>query len=375
MKNIPSQLPDSLEDSASIAANSLYNFQQFTSFQNLDLSQRRCRVDFDTSVGDETFTTLKSSTEFMQKMMTELSYLVVPIVKMEKEEELSRVAMAKMELMTLMQQRQAELDEQLANTPYSNTPEQPSEEEFEQVVETELDVRIQELQYIVQNAGRDPTTKYEGPIIRIYFPDEGSAALARRDWTGNNPSSVAGAAAMGAGVGGALVPPCVEFSSCGGVQTSDISKDVLVLFFCPKASEAEFVEQTIQIYEESYQDQISCIVFVNPLLVDMGVTGFGMAGRMLRERLIDPLVSIYYLRTLSWGALTRIWPSQFTIWQEDSNEEDGYRMISSLDSLPSNPEVEDIYDYENGIANDPNNSRGFGLLDAIGDFVNGMTKL
>jgi len=38
MKNIPSQLPDSLEDSASIAATSLYNFQQFTSYQNLDLS-------------------------------------------------------------------------------------------------------------------------------------------------------------------------------------------------------------------------------------------------------------------------------------------------------------------------------------------------
>ena len=29
----------------------------------------RCRVDFDTSIGDETYTTLKSSTEFMQQFV------------------------------------------------------------------------------------------------------------------------------------------------------------------------------------------------------------------------------------------------------------------------------------------------------------------
>jgi len=390
MKPLPSQLPDSLDDSALIAASSIQNFIQFASYQSLDLTQRRCRVDFDTSIGDETFTTLKSSTEFMQKMVTELCYLVLPEVKREREEELGRVAMAKMELMTLMQKKQAELDQQYAQNPISSSsnemeqpPPPPPQEEFvEEMEETEDDIRMQELQYIVQNEGKDPTQSYNGPIIRIYFPDEGSAALARRDWTGNNPTTLANkanAAAAAPGInnasGGGKVPSCVQFSSCGGVQTSDISKDVVVLFFCPKASEAEFVEETIMAYEELYQDQIASIIFVNPLLVDMGVTGFGMAGRMLRERLIDPLVSIYYLRTLSWGALTRIWPSQFTVWQEDSNEVDGYRMIKSLDSLPSNPEVEDIYDFENGFANDPNNSRGFGLLDAIGDFVNGMTKL
>ena len=50
-------------------------------------------------------------------------------------------------------------------------------------------------------------------------------------------------------------------------------------------------------------------------------------------------------------------------------------MIKSMDRLPSNPEVEDIYDYENGNASDPDQAKGFGLLNAIGDFVNGMTRL
>jgi hypothetical protein len=155
----------------------------------------------------------------------------------------------------------------------------------------------------------------------------------------------------------------------------DISKDELVLFFCPRASDAEFVEEALLKSEETLGTNLKMSIFVNPLLVDMGVTGFGMAGRMLRERLIDPLVPVYYLRTLPWGALTRLYPSQFTVWQEDENAEEGYRMIKSMNSLPSNPDVEDIYDYENGNASDPENSKGPGFLNAIGDFVNGMMSL
>ena len=63
------------------------------------------------------------------------------------------------------------------------------------------------------------------------------------------------------------------------------------------------------------------------------------------------------------------------MWQEDANEDDGYCMIKSMSRLPSNPEVEDIYDYENGNANDPEKSQGFGALNALGDFVNGMMRL
>ena len=110
----------------------------------------------------------------------------------------------------------------------------------------------------------------------------------------------------------------------------------------------------------------------NPILVDMGVTGFGMAGRMLRERLIDPLPYAYYLRTLQWGALTRVWPRQFSVWQEDESEDAGYRLIRTLPTLPSNPEVEDIYDIENGLSEE---RKSGGMLDQFGDFVNGMMRL
>ena len=218
--------------------------------------------------------------------------------------------------------------------------------------------RKQELIQILNSGGRDADFEWKGPKVRIYMPDEGSAALARRDWNPmGNPQE-------------ALVPPCVEFSSCGGVQTQDLSNDQIVLFFCPKASEAEYVEELLVKTEEQSTD-LKLTVFVNPNLVDMGVTGFGMAGRMLRERLIDPLQSVYYLRTLQWGALTRVWPQAFSVWQEDEDADGGYRLISALPYLPSNPEVEDIYDEENSSGDE---KKGGGL-DGLSDFISGMMRL
>lgn len=344
---IPTELPDSLDDSAIIAATSC------TQFYNDAGPTNRCRVDFDTSIGDETYTTLKSSTEFMQKFVTALCYDFVPGMQEMRQKEMMALVQARTELLQM-------------NNDGGDDDTMSAEEK---------NAKKQQLMRTIQCGGRTPTVnpdkpdeflpyKYEGPKLRIYFPDEGSAALARRDWNPTSPNAEEN-----------IVPPCVEFSSCGGVQMQDTSDDVLIMFFCPKASEAEFVEEILIQSEEKLAEQLKLSVFVNPLLVDMGVTGFGMAGRMLRERLIDQLTPTYYLRTLAWGALTRKYPDQFTVWQEDAECDGGYRMIKSLTRLPSNPEVEDIYDYENGNASDPSQQQGFGLLNGIADFVNGMTRL
>ena len=151
---------------------------------------------------------------------------------------------------------------------------------------------------------------------------------------------------------------------------------VAQLFFCPRASDSDAVELILSRTEDvAIEKQQSLLtVFVNPILVDMGVTGFGLAGRRLRERLIDGLTGVYYLRTLSWGALTRQWPAAYTLWQEDADAEGGYKLLANLNNrLPSNPEVEDIYDNANELGE--RQSSGGGILDQIGDFVNGMMRL
>ena len=298
-------------------------------------------MDFDTRIGDETFTTLKSSLSFGVEFITSLCYAIVPGSQDWKQDEMMRVINAKTELSKLMEK-------------------QSEDNEGDENDEVNADkTRISELQQIIADEGVDPSKPWEGPLFRVYFPDEGSAALARRDWKIGTPE--------------ALVPPCVSLSSLGGVQLQDTSRDIVNMFFCPKASEAEFAEEILYAGEASGNIVLS--IFLNPNLVDMGVTGFGMAGRLLRERLLDDLTVAYYLRTLSWGALTRAWPRQFTVWQENADSETGYELIKAQDYLPSNPEVEDIYDIANGNMNDPENAKGFGLLDAIGSFVEGMTRL
>jgi hypothetical protein len=323
----PTELPDSLDDAAVRAA------QASAAFSEASGPVARCRVDFDTSVGDETFTILKTSTEFMQKYVSALCYALVPGAQEQRQDEIMATAQARTELQELRSKDTDENDKDDNKT------------------------KMKQLQEVIARGGRPADWKWQGPTARVYFPDEGNAALARRDW--NAPDD-------------AKVPPCVQFASCGGVQSQDISNDCLVFFFCPKAAESEQVEAILQRAETTAADNLKLTIFVNPNLVDMGVTGFGMAGRLLRERLIEPLTYTYTLRTLQWGAITREWPASFTVWQEDENESSGYRLIRMLDRLPSNPDVEEIYEMENGGQQE---KKSGGVLNALGDFVNGMMSL
>jgi len=337
------ELPDSLVDAAERAANSCAQFAEYAP------EQARCRVDFDTSAGDETFPLLKTSTEFMQNFVKFLSYKIIPGLQEEKMAEVQRVAEARVALQRILQQ----------------------EQEGDELVDPEEKERYIA---ILQNNGKlDSNDKeYDGPIVRVYFPDEGNAALAARDWTAAN---------------GVDMPSCVRFGACGGVRSinQDLSKDALVFFFCPKASESDAVEAILQKTELAHMEANSTTpllsVFVNPNLVDMGVTGFGLSGRMLRERLLDGLEYTYYLRTLQWGALTRSYPKAYSLWEEDENAEGGYQLMRTLSYLPANPEVEDIYDAVNAgklqvdeFGNEINR-KGPSPLDKFGDFVNGMMRL
>ena len=47
------------------------------------------------------------------------------------------------------------------------------------------------------------------------------------------------------------------------------------------------------------------MILVNPELINMGTTGYGLAGRRIRDEIISAFHTTYYLRTLPWGAVTR----------------------------------------------------------------------
>jgi Domain of unknown function (DUF1995) len=328
--NIATELPDSLKDAAVRAAEATVLYVEQQQQQGLS-APVRCRIDFDTSIGDETYSILKTSTEFMQEYMNAICYALIPNLQQSRQQEIWNVIHAKQQLKELEEKN------------HSHEKGNMTEEQRSQLEDEYMD--------IIQRDGRT-SNQWNGGKARIYFPDEGNAAYAKQTWYGS-------------------VPICCEYSSCGGIPVSNISNDTVVIFFCPKASESNSIEQIIQRIE-SETNQVQVIVLVNPNLVDMGVTGFGLSGRMLRERLIDPLQYVYYLRTLSWGALTRQYPYMYSVYQEDTNVDGGYRLLETLSYLPSNPDVEDIYDIANGIQT---KREGGGLLDQFGDFVQGMMRL
>ena len=132
-------------------------------------------------------------------------YELMPGVKEIKEREIMALVSARAEFLA-----------QLGVTDDDN-----DNEDEEGGDDNEGEAQKQELMQIIQCGGRTPTVDakgnfllyngYTGPKVRIYFPDEGSAALAHRDWNPTAPNAKQ-----------ALVPPCVEFSSCGGVQMQGV---------------------------------------------------------------------------------------------------------------------------------------------------------
>mmetsp|Transcript_34131 Transcript_34131/g.78790 ORF Transcript_34131/g.78790 Transcript_34131/m.78790 type:complete len:120 (-) Transcript_34131:452-811(-) len=84
-------------------------------------------------------------------------------------------------------------------------------------------------------------------------------------------------------------------------------------------------------------------------------------------------VFLLYNFVLYYYPKCRSWPKDFSVWQEDEISDGGYRLIKALNTLPTNPEVEDIYDIENGLQDAPKD--GFGLLNAIGDFAQGLMRM
>ena len=175
----PTELPDSLEDSAIIAATACQEFSTHTG------TPARCRIDFDTSVGDETYTTLKSSTEFMQKFVSAVCYAMIPGLMEQRQQQMMKVVQARAEIQQLMSQT--------------------TEMDFETV-----EKKKEELMWTIPNGGKDGSSssqEYNGPLVRIYFPEKGNAALGRRDWTQIDPE-----------MNKALAPSCIQFSSLGDVQ-------------------------------------------------------------------------------------------------------------------------------------------------------------
>lgn len=151
---------------------------------------------------------------------------------------------------------------------------------------------------------------FEGQQFKVFFPDAGAAALARRDW--NNPDFVIRGL-------GELADP---------VDADDDS----YLIVNPSSIEVETVEALCN----AAIDQP--VILLNPKLEDVAIVGIGYAARQIRERFLSQIESCYYLRPLESAALYRCFPGPWQLWKETAPDE--YEHFQDLDHRPSGEEID-----------------------------------
>lgn len=155
-----------------------------------------------------------------------------------------------------------------------------------------------------------------GSQLKVFFPDAGAAALARRDW-GNVPFKIVD-------IGTGKVP----------VQKQIQPEDRAFLFIAPTAVEVAQVEK---LCEEAGATRP--LVLLNPRLEEVSIIGIGYAGRQLRDRFLNTIESCYHLRPLEGAALFRCYPSPWQVWLETG---DDYQLLTELPKKPVGEELDQI---------------------------------
>lgn len=150
--------------------------------------------------------------------------------------------------------------------------------------------------------------------FKVFFPDAGAAALARRDW-GDVPFKI------------------VDVGTGKFPQEQIQPEDEAFLFVAPSPVEVAQVEK---LCEEAGDRPV---VLLNPRLQAVAIVGIGYAGRQLRDRFLNNFETCYHLRPLDGAALFRCYPSSWQVWLETGND---YKLIAELPKRPFGEELEEI---------------------------------
>lgn len=150
-----------------------------------------------------------------------------------------------------------------------------------------------------------------GLQFKVYFPDAGAAALAKRDW--NNPD--------------------FTIRGINEVQATVEPDDEAFLIVNPSSVEVQDVEKLCN-------DALDrTVILLNPTLEDVSIVGIGYAARQLRERFLSTLTSCYYYRPMPDAAVLRRHPGGWQVWQDVGEQ---YELKVELTERPSSEALEKI---------------------------------
>lgn len=212
-----------------------------------------------------------------------------------------------------------------------------------------VDLNIPELKVMPIAEQFYPVLEELGLQFKLFFPDAGAAALARRDW--NDPKfSIRGINE----IKGRLEPD-----------------DDACLVIEPSAVEVNEVEALCDEASDTY------VVLLNPKLEDIAVVGIGYAARQLRDRFLSTLETAYYLQPLEGATLLRIYPGPWQVWGETAD--DDYELMGEFPTKPSGEAIANLFETETAENDDgspPSTQRPKkgGLFAELGQFIRALTQ-
>ena len=154
--------------------------------------------------------------------------------------------------------------------------------------------------------------------LKVFFPDMGAAALAKRNW-GDVPFDI-----MDVGSGRTPV----------GKRVTE--EDDLLLFVEPSAVEV------LQVEELCNQAGDRPVVFLNPNLEDIATIGIGYAGRQLRERFLSQIKEVYYLAPNDGYVLSRTYPDAWQVFGESQADGEDYVLLGERSQRPTGDVLDGI---------------------------------
>jgi hypothetical protein len=211
-----------------------------------------------------------------------------------------------------------------------------------------VDLNIPELKALPIAQQFYPVLAELGLSFKLFFPDAGAAALARRDW--DNP----------------------EFSIRGINETKGRleADDDACLVVEPSAVEVNDVEALCNDAAGKY------VVLLNPKLEDIAIIGIGYAGRQLRDRFLSTLEYCYYLQPLEGATLLRMYPGPWQVWGETGD--DDYELLGEFPTKPSSEAIANLFADDADADDDgkPPTSRPkkSGLFAELGQFIRALTQ-
>ena len=213
-----------------------------------------------------------------------------------------------------------------------------------------IDINIPELKILPIAEQFYPVLEELGLQFKVYFPDAGAAALAKRDWQS----------------------PDFSIRGINEAKGRVDADDEAFLIIEPSSVEVNDVEEFCNEVTGRY------VVMLNPKLEDIATIGIGYAGRQLRERFLSTLETCYYLQPLEGATVLRIYPGLWQVWGETAN--DDYELLGEFPRKPSGEAIANLFADEipegaegtPGAA--PNRPKKGGVFAELGQFIRALTQ-